>query len=213
MTMTAPDLEGLAEALDATITPAAREETRPRFNVAPSQPHPIALLEGARAVIVPAAWGFFTKQRPHQPNVRAETAASRFAGAFDGRRAVIPADGFYEWSGTGAARKPSWITRAGGGPLLFAGLWENDGAGGRRFAVITVAANGDVAPLHDRMPALLLRPEDARRWLRTPDAGLLVPAPEGTLVSRVVTTRVNKVDHDDAKCLDADDGRGQLRLL
>jgi putative SOS response-associated peptidase YedK len=37
---------------------------------------------------------------------------------------VIPADGFYEWTGPKHARQPFWIHRRDGELLLFAGLYQ-----------------------------------------------------------------------------------------
>lgn len=218
MTLTRIDLEQLADALEAEVDDAVREAVaRPRFNVAPTQPHPIVVGPGAlvpgqgpRARVVFATWGLPTLARV-LPMVRAETAATKFASAWAGTRAVVPADGFYEWSGTGAARRASWLTSANEGPLLIAGLWRAVGPE-VRFAVITVPAGEDVAPIHDRMPALL-SPAAAKAWLGRADATLLAPAPAGTLRARRVSPRVNSVVHDDAACLEPDDGRGQLALL
>ncbi|MCH8160630.1 MAG: SOS response-associated peptidase family protein, partial [Chloroflexi bacterium] len=38
------------------------------------------------------------------------------------RRCIVPAYGFYEWTGPEAARQPLWFHRPDGGLLLFAGL-------------------------------------------------------------------------------------------
>jgi putative SOS response-associated peptidase YedK len=56
-------------------------------------------------------------------NSKAETVESRptFAEAFAHRRGVIPANGFYEWTGPKYARQPFWIHRGDGDLLLFAG--------------------------------------------------------------------------------------------
>ena len=76
------------------------------------------------------------------------------------------------------------------------------------FAIITAAANEDVAPLHDRMPALL-RPEEWGPWLdrRGQDmdrlSPLLAPAPIGSLVPRPVSCRVNDARNDDLALLSA----------
>ncbi len=47
-------------------------------------------------------------------NARAETAAKRFAAAYARGRCVVPADGFYEWTGEGGQRRPIWFTRRTG---------------------------------------------------------------------------------------------------
>jgi putative SOS response-associated peptidase YedK len=64
-----------------------------------------------------------------------------------------------------------------------AGIWENwrdpeAGEWERTFATVTVEANALIAPLNDRMPAILRR-EDYARWLGTePDPrDLLKPFP------------------------------------
>ena len=67
-------------------------------------------------------------------------------------------------------------------------------------AVVTTAANDAIAPLHDRMPALL-PPSGWPAWLDpTHDADevreLLQPAPPEELVIRPVTPRVNDAAND-----------------
>jgi len=59
-------------------------------------------------------------------NAKAETLEQRptFSGAFRQRRCVVPADGFYEWTGPKAKRQPLWIYPRAGGLTLFAGLYE-----------------------------------------------------------------------------------------
>ena len=83
----------------------------------------------------------------------------------------MPADAFYEWTGKPGAKRPHMISRAGGpGVLAFAGLWEHwmgaDGSELESMAIVTVAANGTLSAIHDRMPAIL--PETAfNAWLDT----------------------------------------------
>jgi putative SOS response-associated peptidase YedK len=157
-------------------------------------------------------------------NARAESLADRsaFQRPLARGRCLVPADGFYEWADRpgGGARIPHWIHHARGGVLAFAGLRERwFGAGGRAgrdatpapepalrtFAIVTTAPNAAVAPLHDRMPAVL-PPTAWDAWLdpETPVAealALLAPAPEGLLAARAVSTRVNRVENDDAACI------------
>ena len=78
--------------------------------------------------------------------------------AFRERRCLIPVTAFYEWSGPKGAKTTHRFTRPDGGWLWMAGLWEEDAGLGPCFSMITTEANVLVAPIHDRMPAVL---EDA----------------------------------------------------
>jgi putative SOS response-associated peptidase YedK len=79
------------------------------------------------------------------------------------------------------------ISRRDGGPFGVAGVWENwrnpeTDTWERTFAVITVPANELVAPIHDRMLAILPN-EHFPRWLsdEADPRDLLVPFPPDPL--------------------------------
>jgi putative SOS response-associated peptidase YedK len=141
-------------------------------------------------------------------NVRAERVADSpaYARAFARRRCLIPADGWYEWrrrkpasaaggraeSARTAGRQVYFMTPRDGTVLAFAGLWAVWGSGTDRLitcSVVTTAAVGEFAFVHDRMP-LCLPPWRWPRWL--PDGGgsadevdpaeLLAP-PEGNFLA------------------------------
>jgi putative SOS response-associated peptidase YedK len=124
----------------------------------------------------------------------------------------VPADGFYEWMGAKKDRPPIWFHRPDGKLLLLAGLYEVASDGALAFTVITTAANRLMAPIHDRMPALL-PPERASDWLAAPRTDLLIPAPEDALVLTYVSDRVSQVANDDPACLEPARPRGQLKLF
>jgi putative SOS response-associated peptidase YedK len=215
MTLTRRDLDEVADELEAVncrprggrLPPGMAASYRPRFNVAPTDNHPMLRLRGSSArELVPALWGLAPPGKPEKTaplliNARAETAAVKasFREAFASRRCVIPADGFYEWEGQGPTRRPFWIRPPGPQLLLFAGLYDDRG-GELRFTVLTTAANPDVAALHDRMPALLA-PDQVTAWLREGPPALLRPAPRGSLLATPVSRRVNSVKNDDPGCL------------
>jgi putative SOS response-associated peptidase YedK len=218
-TMTAPDVGELAAALGAEIRDEDAVLYRPRFNVAPTDRHLVVEMVSGHLRLVPARWGLLADGRAPHFNARSETAAERprFREAYHRSRCVVPADGFFEWGGTGRDRHPTWFhapARGDGGlPILrFAGLYEETPSG-RTFTVLTTRANDLVAPLHDRMPVLLSE-EGATRWLSAPDSSLFAPAPDGWLSPRPVSDRVNAVRHDDPECIAPSGPRkGQLRLL
>jgi putative SOS response-associated peptidase YedK len=194
--MTPRDFSEIAELLGVAVDPALAESYRPRFNLPPTDPH-MMVVGGETKKLVAARWGFGRDSKKPQINARAETAARNglFKRAFEERRCLIPADGFFEWIGGAGRRRPIWFHAPPGQLLLFAGLYDASG-----FVVITTAANDDVAPVHDRMPAILAG-EAADRWLAEPDASLLQPAPKGALVITPVSPRANSVANDDEGCI------------
>jgi putative SOS response-associated peptidase YedK len=189
----------------------------PNWNVAPTQDamvvrrHPETgerHLDALQWGLVPY-WMKDPAHARHPINARAETVATSgmFRGAFAQRRALVPADAFYEWKATETGKQPYAIARQDGQPMAFAGLWEafrsQDGTILRTFAIITTNANTEMATLHDRMP-VVLDPADWSVWLGEADgrpAELLRPAPDGILHTWPVSRRVNAVKNNDAELL------------
>lgn len=194
-----------------------------RFNVAPTQVEPIVhqLEPDTPLDVDPMRWGLV----PHWAddlklgarciNARSETAHTKpsFRDAFVKRRCVVPVTGFYEWRREGKARLPFFVHDVRGVPLLFAGLWaswhdrEQD-TRVRTFSVLTRAAEGALAEIHDRMP-ICLEPDAARAWVdparRERDAlsDWLAAQPAGQLALRPVSRAVNRVGTEGAELLEA----------
>ena len=134
-----------------------------------------------------------------------------FLRAMERHRVIVPASGFYEWARLPGGRQPYLIRRADRDLMGFAAVWgtwrESETAEPvRTVAIITVPANELVAPIHDRMPAILASPEAEAQWLdpATPVATartLLVPCPSAELVAEPVSARVNNVRNDDPSIL------------
>jgi putative SOS response-associated peptidase YedK len=149
-------------------------------------------------------------------NARAETVATKpaFARAMAVRRALLPADGYYEWQPApeGAAKKtkqPYYIHTTDGSPLALAGLYEfwKDPAKADddpdrwlvTATVITTTAVDEMGHIHDRQPIMLL-PGAWDAWLDPAvDADgavrLLSSAPP-RLEATPVSTAVNAVRND-----------------
>ena len=205
-----------------TVNPLSNLE--PSWNVAPTQLAPVVRRHpetGERHLDL-LQWGllpYFTKDPVHarRPiNARAETVATSgmFRRAFELRRAIVPADVFYEWMVVANGKQPYAIDRQDQQPMAFAGLWEGfrwpDGTVTRSFAIITAAANAEIAELHDRMP-VILEPADWPVWLGEAEGdpgSLLHPSPDGTLRTWPVDRRVNSPRNNGPELLDAIDLAG-----
>jgi putative SOS response-associated peptidase YedK len=176
----------------------------PRYNIAPTQKVlALRMRDGAREVaelrwgLIPT-WADDPKIGNRLINARAETISTKpaFRSAFERRRCLILADGFYEWRQLGKAKQPYFIHRPDDQPFAFAGLWERWQGNGLEISsctIITTEANETMRPLHDRMP-VIVPPADHERWLEsTAEAqGLLRPAPNALLETYAVSTQVNK---------------------
>jgi putative SOS response-associated peptidase YedK len=186
---------------------------RPRYNVAPTQKHFIVRIKYENREVIPATWGLVRSGSKDASmaakciNARSETieARSAFRDAFHKRRCVVPADGFFEWTGPKTARQPTWFHREDSRLLLFAGLYEawqkEAGARETTFTILTTAANALLASYHDRMP-VILADREADDWMdpRAPAPRalkrFLVPAPADLLIATPVSPEVNNVDND-----------------
>jgi putative SOS response-associated peptidase YedK len=213
--LTTPDWETIRAILDAVPDEEEAAAWRPRYNVAPTQPHPILRVVGSERRLERATWGLPPVENRAVINARAETMAERsmFKEALRARRCVVPVDGFFEWHG----EQPFWYHRADGGLLLLAGLWEpgppdETGRPRARFVVITTTPNALVSDVHDRMPAIL-PPDCIAEWLARPAVERIGPAPDDALVATPVGPRVNSPANDDARLLDPVRPRTQLSLF
>ncbi|ACA16833.1 protein of unknown function DUF159 [Methylobacterium sp. 4-46] len=202
---------------------AERPNFPPRHNVAPTQPVPVVTAEHGRRRFVLMRWGFLPAwvedpaEFPLIINARIETAAEKpsFRNALRYRRCVFLADGFYEWRrGAGRGAAPFLIRRADRRPMALAGLWETwssrDGSEIDTAAIVTCAANGLLAAVHERMPAIL-SPEGVEAWLDLGQvdaaraSALCRPCPEEWLTLAPAHPRVNDHRNDDPALLAGED--------
>jgi putative SOS response-associated peptidase YedK len=186
-----------------------------RYNIAPTQPIPVVCVggEGTRRFRL-MRWGLLPsfvkdpKTFPTLINARSEEVLdkSSFRNAMLWRRCLIPADGFYEWTGPKGKRRPFLLRPRPPQLIAFAGLYERwrDGQGSEidTVAILTCPSNTTVSLLHDRMP-VVLSPEDYASWLdvkgTSPEAAaeLLQPAPEGLFEAVELDPKINDSKRDE----------------
>ena len=216
-TLTVVDYPTLASALGVEAKPEHAALYRPRWNLAPTDPHWIVRKgESGERELEPAHWGLVnfwakdTKRAAQQINARAEEVAGKpaFREAYRKRHCLVPVDGFYEWVGPAKRRQPIWFHRADSGLILLAGLWEDwknreTGEKRRTFTVLTRDAKGLQANYHDRMPVIVPASYQAT-WLDTREGEEPPPWPdyvEPELLAQEVSRRANSVKNDDPSVL------------
>jgi putative SOS response-associated peptidase YedK len=184
----------------------------PRYNIAPTQPVPVVHAVDGQRHFTLMRWGFVPgwvknlKQFPLVINIRSETARQKasFRAAFMRRRALMPADGFYEWQRLGESSRPYLLRKPDRAIFAFAALWETwsspDGSEIDTVALLNTSANGVISAIHERSP-VILEPRDFKAWLDplTPSEEafrLLQPPAEELLELVAVSKAVNKVSND-----------------
>lgn len=197
-------------------------ELTPNYNVAPSHMVPAVLSQSTEEkenvrVMQVIKWGlvpFWVRDtRSHKPfiNTRVETVLEKpsFKSSLAKKRCIIPADGFYEWKTVDGKKQPIRIRLPGEELMGFAGLYDDwhsaDGSVNiRTCAIITVPCNEAMAPIHNRMPAILT-PEGEAAWLDpdTRDPKILSQFLEpykGVIETFPVSTLVNSVKNNTKEC-------------
>jgi len=195
------------------------DDWSPRYNIAPTQSVPVIRQHPKELIrqISLMKWGLV----PHWAkdasgaastiNARSETAATKpaFRDPLKFRRCLMPADGFYEWKRTGAAKQPYCLEVKDGELFAFAGLcdgWKNaEEQWIKTCSILTTTPNAVTSAVHDRMP-VILDPDSYDLWF---DPGmtdahvvseLLKPFDAQPMRCYPVSTRINHVANDDAEC-------------
>ena len=142
-------------------------------------------------------------------NARAETLHElrSFGPAWDaGRRGLVVTNGFYEWAraAKGKTGQRYAIYRTKETFTCYGCLWNVGTHSGETLhscAIITTEPNALLAPIHNRMPAILAK-EDYGAWLGETEAtpeelkSLLKPCPEEGMEVLKVSTKVNSAKNE-----------------
>jgi putative SOS response-associated peptidase YedK len=165
------------------IAPPGIDPPEPRYNIPPMSWVPVIrprLHHQPGREVVLMLWSlvpmWWTKPLAEKNwtsfNARAEEIedSPTFRGAYRYRRCLVPASGFFVWSGAKDKRVPFAIGLSDRDWFAFAGIWEtwgHDGGEIDTFAILTTAANDLVAAHGSRMP-VILAPENFDAWLTPP---------------------------------------------
>jgi putative SOS response-associated peptidase YedK len=177
-------------------------EYKPGHNISPGQ-EIAAVIHDDRNRLVSYRWGLIPSWAKDSSignrmfNARSETLTEKpsFRNAFQKRRCLIVADGFYEWQIIDRIRKPLRFSLKSGEPFGLAGLYETwispEQKPVHTCTIVTTDPNGLMRPIHDRMPVMVPKEREAA-WI-DPDnrnqkelLSILKPYPEDEMtMSRV----------------------------
>lgn len=196
-----------------------------RYNIAPTQNNLILRKAlGSPKNLQPAylRWGLipsWAKQSQTQSpiiNVRCETVAEKpsFKAAFQRRRCLVPADGFFEWKKRKGSNLPYYFTLLDESIFMMAGIWETwvgeHGQTIESYTILTTHANTLLSKYHDRMPVIL---DESRisDWLESdltrlgPAAyhELFAPIDSNRMTYRPANPMVNNDKSEGPECVEA----------
>lgn len=200
-----PSVDEILEFLLATAEEGL-DARLPRWNIAPTQDVLTAVQVDGRREVRAHRWGLVPPwwrddKLPVFVNARAESIHEKpsFRSAFQARRALVPASGFYEWTTEGKHKIPHAIGLPDGGLFAMAAIWEtatHRGAPIRSTAIVTTDAADAMRAVHDRQPLILPR-QAWDRWLDPTTAldevGALLRPYDGALQITRVDPAVNRV--------------------
>lgn len=187
-------LDKLLPRLQGPLPPGLLEHYAPRSQVRPGEPLLLQRWEHGAPQVTLALWGLVPgwvkdplapgpdgRRRSRPINARSESVADKafFRGAWRHRRALLPADGFYEWQDrcdpvSGRRWKQPWLfRRRDRAPFWLGGLWERwigaDGGELETAVILTTSPNALMARVHDRMPVVI--PDGLEQAWLEPDDG------------------------------------------
>lgn len=134
-----------------------------RHNIRPTVPVGTIDAEGfqeRRWSLIPP-WSKTEKLKYATFNARAETLHEKPAYRHawkQSQRCLIPASGYFEWTGEKGAKQCHYVTPSDGKGLVFAGLyesWKGEDQEIQSCTIVTTQAEPSISWLHHRMPQIL----------------------------------------------------------
>ena len=188
---------------------------RPNYNVAPTSIMPVAFTnEDGKRILMPMHWGFMgwkpkDGKKPFIPiNTRDDKVlkSRMWKGPFQHKRCIVPANGFYEWTGSKGNKTPHFIYPTHGKLMGFAGIYNElapeDKDAQYSYSIITTDPNIVMENIHDRMP-VILHPEEFDDWLNPENDDpnylkeFLEPYPDDGIQEHIVTQSVGNVRNNE----------------
>jgi putative SOS response-associated peptidase YedK len=175
------------------------------LNISPSTQVPIIYRRGGENILESMKWGLipFWSKDPKignkMFNARIETIREKpsFKKSFQNKRCLVPASNFYEWKDEDGKKIPYSFTLPGEKYFAMAGIYEiwtaPDGSITPTFTILTTQPNDYVKPIHDRMPVILDKDEEAGWLSENSDSEGLIEIGLTPPTAKLLATRLQKI--------------------
>lgn len=191
-----------------------------QFNGAPGAEHWTMHCLGGQPALMPMPWGYRPRWAAEKGlsmaiNARIERAGSGayFRGHWKSGRIIVPADGWYEWTGEPGSKQPWYIRMEDEEPMYLAALtsYRPDKPLGEEggFVIVTAPAERGLLYRHARRP-LVLTPEDAALWMdpnfsaqQAEQLARAMALPSEAFHWHPVDTAVNRVGRSEPRMIEA----------
>lgn len=191
------------------------EDLRDNYNVAPTQTMPVIVDADGRNKVELMRWGIPRFIGPGKVkevfNTRADKAFWSWKKLTMTQRVLVPASGFYEWRREQGGKQPYFIHPKDEELFSFAGIWNawkgEDGQIINTYSIMTTEPNEEMLDIHNRMPVILHRDDEAD-WLSPANdnnisvlEALLAPYEDGGLELYQVSKDVNIAKTNEARLM------------
>ncbi|KKS96359.1 MAG: YoaM [Candidatus Gottesmanbacteria bacterium GW2011_GWA2_43_14] len=202
---------------------------RSSYNIKPGFFMPVVTTNESKRRVSLMKWGLIPSWAKEPAigykmiNARSETINEKvsYRIPFKKQRCLVPASGFYEWKKTGKEKIPYYLKLKSENLFSFAGLFDvwKDEEGKEIFSytIITTEPNPLVAPIHNRMPAIL-EEKNEEKWLEESAAtnkllDFLKPFPENEMEAYPVSRAVNYAENNSEDLIKPERDNSQPKLF
>ncbi len=210
--MNISDHEGIQWLLNQLGLSLPEEKFTPKYNVSPTSAiWGLAITRGALTP-EPMQWGFIPPwakegvfKRP-LINARCETIWEKpsFKNLIRRYRAIVPINGFYEWTRKGKEKTANHISLKNTPAMALGAIVQMHSDGYLQCCLITTEANGDMGSVHNRQP-VIIQADKIESWLTNdnPDQinSMMQPIENGIFDIQQVSGYVNNARHEGPDCL------------
>ena len=155
-------LESEVEDLVARYNAEYSMEEYKTGEIFPSENALILIKSSDKNILQPMKWGFpMSGSKRPIINARTETIDKKpmFKSSMKSKRCIIPANAFFEWKNEGGKKIKHMIYKNSEKIFSMGGIYNNN-----FFVILTLDATEIMKPIHDRMPFILNKEEEAA-WL------------------------------------------------